>query len=159
MPFSDLTTMLLNHAAFRDAEDAELALTTTLETFGYVLPARLVRELEDALPEQCGWPLAFGRSVSENRRRAAQGLPPPTPEELPGETVERIQEVCAVLLRELPPLLLQNIVRELPQQLKSVFQPRVLPALLAPARALQGTLVSGRPGSSRPLSPARAENC
>jgi uncharacterized protein (DUF2267 family) len=155
MSFSDLTTMLLNQSAFRDAEDAELALTTTLETLGYLLPARLVRELEGALPDRCGWPLSFGRSVSENLRRAERGLRRRELAELPGETVERIQEVCAVLGRELPPALIQDIVCELPQQLRGAFYPRIAPAPLAPARALRGTLASGRPGSLRPVSEAR----
>jgi hypothetical protein len=137
MSFSDLTTMLLHHGPFTGAEDAELALTTTLETLGYLLPARLVRELEAALPEQCGWPLSFGRSVSEEHERQARGSRGREPAALPGDTLERIQEVCAVLGRVLPPALVPEIVRALPSQLNGAFQARgVTP--LAPPRTLAG---------------------
>jgi hypothetical protein len=144
MSFSDLITMLLKHGPFVEAEDAELALTTTLETLGYVLPARLARELEAALPEQCGWPLSFGRSVSEEHERLASGRRRREPAELPGDTLERIQEVCAVLGRVLPPALVQDVVRALPLQLRGAFHPRALTTLPPPSRGLRKTLAGER---------------
>lgn len=155
MSFSDLITMLLKHGPFADAEDAALALTTTLETLGYVLPARLGRELEAALPERCGWPLSFGRTVSEERARLTPDVRRPEPAALPSDTLERIQEVCAVLARALPPALVQDVVRALPLQLRGAFQPRAVTTLPPPARGLQRTLAGGRPGATHPLSEAK----
>jgi hypothetical protein len=156
MLFSELIKMVVEQRFFADANDAELALTTTLETLGFVLPARLVRELESELPEPCGWPLAFGRSVSENQKRTATwGARSREPHELPGRTVERIQEVCAVLARVLPSALVADISRELSPQLRAAFEPRRASALPPPARGLPGTIAGGRPGSTHPISEAR----
>jgi uncharacterized protein (DUF2267 family) len=149
MTFSDLITTLMKQSAFVDVSDAELALTTALETLGFVLPARLVRELEATLPERCGWPLAFGRSVSEHHKSTAA-----KPRELAGRTAERVQQVCAVLAQVLPVALVADISRELPPQLRGALERR--PAFTPPpARGLPGTIAGGRPGSMHPISEAR----
>lgn len=151
MLFSDLIATLVKQSALADAGDAEMALTTALETLGFVLPARLVRELEQALPEACGWPLAFGRSVYERQQRAPQRA---EPRELPGRTVERIEEVCAVLAGLLPADLVASISGALPHQLRGAFEPRPVVALPPSARALERTIAGGRPGSLHPISEA-----
>jgi uncharacterized protein (DUF2267 family) len=152
MSFSDLITMLLRHGPFAEAEDAELALTTTLETLGYLLPARLVRELEASLPEPCGWPLSFGRSVSEEHERAALGTRQRELAALPGDTLERIQEVCAVLRRALPSALVEDIVRALPPKLGGAFHARAVTTQPQASRGLQRTLAAGHPGAMHPIS-------
>lgn len=105
-------------APFETAADAELALISSLETLGFLLPAHLVRKLEAALPSACEKPLASGREVS---RAGARGGDADSTLPAAGQALERVQEVCALLAKRLPPELVGALVRELPAPLASAF--------------------------------------
>jgi uncharacterized protein (DUF2267 family) len=155
MFFPDFLNQLVEHGRFAGAEDAQRALTTALEALGYLLPARLVRELEAALPAQCTRSLRFGESVSASRREREPAIGERAPGVLSGATLERVQEVCAVLAATLPPALVESVARELPAQLSEAFEPRGLPGLTPRRRGLEPTLAGGRSGALHPISEAQ----
>ena len=155
MFFSDFLNQLMNHGRFADVEDAERAVTTTLETLGYLLPARLVGELERTLPEQCGWALALGGSASRSRGKHESTTAARGPGALSGTILERVQEVCAVLAATLPAALVASVARELPAELSEAFEPREVPALTPRPRLYERTLAGGRAGALHPISEAQ----
>jgi len=130
-------------------EDAERGLATTLETLGFLLPERLVRALEAALPAECSDPLALGLSASRLQLRTHGAVGGGT---LPRQVMERIQMICTALEPVLPPDLVPDLLRELPPPFQAAFGRHPTPS--PPLRAPRGTLASGRPGSGRPLSEA-----
>lgn len=132
-------------------KDAEHALASTLETLGFLLPERLVRALSAALPSECSDPLALGLSASRLQLRT-HGSAGVQPDALPRPAMERIQMVCAALAPVLPPELVADLIRELPERFKVAFECEATQPM--PTRVRRGTLASGRPGAAHPLSEA-----
>ena len=117
MIYTQLVGKIMGSVPIVRAADAERALVTCLETLGYLLPERLVASLQHALPERCAEPLALGASFAHRHASEDAGA-------LRGETLERVQEVCRVLGRCLPPELIREIARALPAQLAWAFEDR-----------------------------------
>jgi hypothetical protein len=105
-------------APFENAADAELALFSSLETLGFLLPEHLVRKLEAVLPSACASSLASGRAASRASGGTADAYVPPPGS---GQAVERIQVVCSALAKRLPAELVVDLMRELPAPLASAF--------------------------------------
>lgn len=150
MQLTELTNRLMGAAPFPDTDSAERAVATTLETLGYLLPGRLVSQLESELPPSCRGALLLGRAASVRDGPSTHGessLPP-------AHIVEQLQEVLAVLGRLLPGPLVESLSRELPSSLSAAFEPRFqVPVPVAPhPRGGKHTLASGRPVGSHPLS-------
>jgi hypothetical protein len=137
--------------ALHGGEDVEHAVVMTLETLGFVLPERLVRALSAALPAECAGPLGLGLSASRHQQRV-RGARGAQPGALSRPVLERVQMVCAVLASALPPELVADLIRELPEPFQAAFEHELTQP--TPARVRRGTLASGRPGAARPLSEA-----
>ena len=126
MDYQHLLSRLHGHAPFAHREDAEPALVTTLETLAYLLPDGLVARLREALPAECEPSLTLGLTLRRSRSRssAVRAAPGRALGSLPPFTIERIQQVCAVLGDMLDPALTEDITSELPEQLLGAFEPR-----------------------------------
>jgi hypothetical protein len=94
MNYGALLLNVMSHTPFARADEAGSALTTSLETLGFLLPERMVQQLESALPAECTNALWLGRSVGQWRT-----VPNPDAAalHLRGQTLERVQAICAVL--------------------------------------------------------------
>jgi hypothetical protein len=147
--YSELICQIADATHGRD--DVEHTLATTLETLGFLLPERLVRALSAALPAECSDPLALGLSASRLQLRT-HGAAGAEPYALPRRAMERVQMVCAALAPMLPPDLVADLLRELPERFKVAFESDAMQPV--PTRVRRGTLASGRSGASRPLSEA-----
>lgn len=124
MDHQHLLSRLHRHAPFAHREDAERALVTTLETLAYLLPDGLVARLREALPAECEPSLTLGLTLRRSRSSAVRAAPGRAFGSLPPFTIERIQQVCAVLGDMLDPALTEDITSELPEQLLGAFEPR-----------------------------------
>lgn len=126
MPYDDLLTVLRKNPTFASVEEAQTALNTTLETFGYMLPSRLTTELAAALPRSCSSYLQRGRQASDTPRRLAHAMSACMPNELAVAEIERIRAVCAALFGLLPLELMRAIDGALPRPLTGVFERHAL---------------------------------
>jgi uncharacterized protein (DUF2267 family) len=132
MNYETLITKVMSLAPFSNADDARLALISSLETLGFLLPERLVQALASELPHECAAALSLGLSVGQRHPRVrgdkAQALP------LSGQTLERVQEICSALGKLLAAELVASLVAELPAELASAFDggaAHTAPALIA----------------------------
>jgi hypothetical protein len=157
MDYAQLTAELTRLAPFESAVDARLALASSLQTLGFLLPEHLVETLAAALPDDCASALHAGRE--ENRRaahsRALEGVLPRS-----GQTLERIQEICGALAKLLPSELVGDLVRELPPPLARAFDGATAhhgeqAAHEARVRPETRHVSEARPGSAHSLASAR----
>lgn len=118
MDFARLTDHLRRFTPFADAAEARLALASSLERLGFLLPEHLIRKLQAALPAECSPPLLAGLAAT---RLADQVPPSGASAPLSGQALERTQEVCAVLGKLLEADLVRDLVRELPPPLASAL--------------------------------------
>jgi uncharacterized protein (DUF2267 family) len=123
MTDAQLLAEILKLAPFESAEDARLALISTMETLGFLLPEPLVAELETVLPQDCTGLLALGVSVRQHHPRVraekAAAL------SLKRHTLEGVQEICRVLGMLLTPELVARLIAHLPAQLSEAFDGRM----------------------------------
>jgi uncharacterized protein (DUF2267 family) len=166
MNYEALLLNVMSHTPFARSDEAGLALTTSLETLGFLLPERMVQRLESALPAECTSALWLGRSVGQWRT-----VPNPDAAELHlhGHTLERVQAICAVLGKLLPPELVQGLIADLPPRLAEAFDGSAVTSAphLSSGRAhgstratptvasSAGHLSEARVGSEHPLCTAR----
>lgn len=146
MRYSELVGSLVQSALFATESDAEQALVAGLRRLGSVLPQRLVRALEDALPEECAEPLSAGS------QEPAETVAELGSADRQSATLERMQEVYGSLRPLLSPELVHQLVRELPPELAQAFEEPTM--YEAPPRRdpHANTLAEGRPGATHPLS-------
>jgi uncharacterized protein (DUF2267 family) len=121
MSHDDLLHQLRTDARFATPEEAERALTHTLETLGYLLPNPLVRELIAALPHACLGPLQAAVNGSDSARRLAHAKAACIPSELPPSTLAEMQAVCGLLFSVLPLDLMRKLEAALPAALARMF--------------------------------------
>jgi hypothetical protein len=158
---AQLMAEILKLTPFESTDDARLALVSSLETLGFLLPERLVAELEGALPPDCTSLLALGLSVRQRQPRVRAEKTAAL--SLERHTLERVQEICRVLGKLLAPELVGRLVAELPTQNAQAFAgrtahsplpPRARPAHVPPALPSRH-LSEAEPGSESPLYRAR----
>jgi hypothetical protein len=128
MSHDDLVHRLRTGAGFTTAEQAEHALTSTLETLGYLLPHPLVRELALALPRSCSGALQTAIGGGDSARRLAHAGAACIPDELPGTLLDEMQVVCGALSSALPLDLIRKLNVVLPPPLNGMFARFAAPA-------------------------------
>jgi hypothetical protein len=157
MKYGDLVGDVARRAHFETTQAPARAVDATLLALLEVLPPRGSRLLLDDLrgaPPALSAALAGERapgSCTEFYACGARRLGVPE-----ARAVEEMQLVCAELARLVDPEVRGALVRALPDQLATLFQP-IEPHEAPPVGAGTGhTLAQGKPGSSHPLSEARA---
>jgi uncharacterized protein (DUF2267 family) len=121
MLYDDLLNNVREDNPSMSLEDAQRALSQTLETVGHLISANLVAALASELPLPCAAALHQGLEASDSARRLGHGHGACIPGELPDPVLAQIHAVCGVLFHVLPLELVRSVDAALPAPLTGVF--------------------------------------
>lgn len=121
MSHHDLLHRLRANGGFTSAEQADAALSNTLETLGYLLPRPLAQELTAALPHSCIGALQTAIAASDGARRLAHAQAACIPSELTSETLHEMENVCGALFSVLSLDMIRKLDQALPPPLMGIF--------------------------------------